>query len=408
MMKSLFYFSVMKTGIAPLIFFITAISLNQAVAQEQRVQYPAPLKNSYYSVNIGYIHYPFSSEQLEPGFTVNSVTVPHTAVRLILYGREINKYLSARITYMRPVNWVRYNGINGDNSHPPVIMNIAGLTLEGRLPLHKKWSLSAEAGLGLITRSGFSKNDIAVVKHAQFSTVLTAAALQYHINHKWDLQLSASWSPAHGRDKQPYTVFYGAGFNYTMRELPKETIEKKIKSGYHFPKHSVSAAFTSHAAGYGVNRAVSGKIPIFWGGDVRIRQGFSLNYQRNIFHARKVFALDIGAWTAYWQSNRNRENFFTLSLYPNLIFNAVRTKHADIFLEYSVAGPTFISRKNIDNYDTGKKFTFLDFMGAGVVGGKNRSWIAGLRIAHYSNGNIYPENPGLMIPLTLHAGIVLK
>ena len=46
-------------------------------------------------------------------------------------------------------------------------------------------------------------------------------------------------------------------------------------------------------------------------------------------------------------------------------------------------------------------------MGIGMVAGKKRKLMTGLRVAHYSNGNIYPDNAGLMIPLTLNLGYVL-
>ena len=376
-------------------------------AQDYRIQYPGALKNSYYGVNIGYINYPFSSKQLEAGNSVGLVTVPHTAVRLTLYGRQINKYLSARLTYMRPVSWVLYKNVNGDNMDHSVWMNVGGLTLAAQIPLHKKLSLAAEAGIGLITRKGFSINNVRVIKNATYSSVLMGGALQYHINKKWELQASMAWSPAHAKEKQPQTIYFAAGFNYYMRELSPDIVERNLKSGFHFPKQSISAGITSNVLGYGANNFVSGKLPIFWGGDVKIKHGISLSYQRNIFHSRKVFALDVGANMAHWKSKENKENFFTASVYPVLIFNAFRTRRADIFFEYSVAGPSYISKSLIDGNRTGKNFTFQDFMGIGMVAGKKRKLMTGLRVAHYSNGNIYPDNAGLMIPLTLNLGYVL-
>ena len=145
-------------------------------AQDNRIQYPGALKNAYYGVNIGYINYPFSSKQLEPGNTAGSVKVPPTAVRLILYGREINKYVSARITYMRPVSWVLYKNVNGDNKEHSVWMNVAGLTVTGRIPLQKKLSLSTEAGLGIITRKGFANNN-------QLSVVALGFIIAGHETH---------------------------------------------------------------------------------------------------------------------------------------------------------------------------------------------------------------------------------
>ena len=82
-------------------------------AQDKRAQYPSFLANSYFGVNIGYINYPFTNEHLEPGFEAESVKIPHVAVRINLLGYRINDYLSAEISYTRPVNWVEYHNING-------------------------------------------------------------------------------------------------------------------------------------------------------------------------------------------------------------------------------------------------------------------------------------------------------
>lgn len=378
-------------------------------AQDRRTQYPPGLKNAYFSVNIGYINYPFSAAQLEPGFSVQSVSVPHTAVRIVLYGCPINKYLSARITYMRPVNWVQYKDVNGDKQNHSVWMNIAGLTLHAQAPVSKKISVSAEAGLGVITRNGFEINNVPVVKNANYGTGLFGGAVQYHLNKKWDLQLSTAWSPENKKVRQPSTLFIGAGFNYHLSPLSQEKVERNANSGYNFPKEIITAGYTTNVLGYGVNNAVSkGPVPVFWGGDAQIKQGFSLSYQRNIFHARKVFAMDWAVHTGFWTSRNKKESFFTASLNPVFRFSFLRTKTADLFFEYSVAGPAFISKTKVDNVPLGRRFTFHDFMGIGMFAGKNKKLHTGIRIAHYSNGNIFPQNDGVMVPLTLNLGYVLR
>ncbi len=389
------------------VIFQTGISVT-AQPGEKRIQYPGSLKNAYFGINIGYINYAFSSAQLEPGFNVQSVKIPHIAPRFILYGRRFNRYLSAQISYMRPVDWVAYKNINGDQKSHTVWMNIAGLTISSQLPINKKFSLFAEAGPVLITRKGFEINGNPVVKNATYISLLTGAGLQFHVNKKWDLQIGASWSPAHAANKQPQTFFYSAGFNYHLEELSKEKVESNRQSGYYFAKHFIQAGYTTNAAGYGVNHLFSKIIPVFWGGAAHIKQGFSLNYQRNIFHARKVFSFDWGAGMGYWKSKKSKDGFLTLSVYPILRFTAFRSKKADLFFEYSVAGPTFISKKIIDNEDTGPHFTFQDFMGIGLFAGAKKNWNAGIRIVHFSNGNIFPHNAGVKIPLTFNLGYALK
>ncbi len=386
------------------------ISDFSAIAQpgEKRIQYSTGLKNAYFGVSLGYINYPFSFAQLEPGFTAESVSVPHIAPRLVLYGYEFNKYLAAQITYMRPVDWVGYKNINGDQQLRTVWMNVGGLTLLSQIPLHKKLSLFGEAGLGVITRKGIYINDVPAVKSAVYATGLFGAGFQYHLNHKWDLLLSATLSPENRKVKQPQTTFFSAGFNYHLRELSKEKVASVIKSGYHFPRHFINVAYTTNALGYGVNDFFSKTLPFFWGGDAHVRSGVSINYQRNIFHARKVFALDIGTTAGYWKSEDNKEDFYTFSIYPVLKFAAFRSKKTDIYFEYSVAGPTYISRTLIDDEKTGRHFTFHDQMGLNVFSGKSKNLQTGIRIGHFSNGNIFPDNNGVKVPLTLSVGYVLK
>lgn len=392
----------MKKIISTFLFIFFAIST--LIAQDKRSQYPFGLHNAQFGVSVGYINYPFSFDQVQPGFTVESVGIPHPAVRIILYGASLNKYFSARVTYMRPVNWVEYRNINNQRLTKTVWMNIAGLTLNGQFPISKKISVSAEAGLGVITRNGFDVDNKPVITNANYGTGLFGGGIQYHLNRKWDLQISSAWSPENKKLKQPATFFLGAGFNYFLRPLSAERISIVEKAAHHFPKQQLILGLTTNVLGYGVNTAVSkGPVPIFWGGDAKVKMGVSAYYQRNIFHSKKVFAFDWAAGFGIWRT-RGNETFVTISLNPVLRFTAMRKKFADFFLEYSVAGPTFISKVKLDDIELGRKFTFHDFMGIGMIAGPQRKIYAGIRIAHYSNGNIFPQNDGIMIPLTFNLG----
>jgi len=51
------------------------------------------------------------------------------------------------------------------------------------------------------------------------------------------------------------------------------------------------------------------------------------------------------------------------SIYPVLRFTPLCSKSQDIYFNYSLAGPTFISKTTIDTNEIGTPFTFQDFMG---------------------------------------------
>ena len=258
----------------------------------------------------------------------------------------------------------------------------------------------------MITRKGFKVNNVWAVKNAGYSTGFFETGLRYHINNKWDLLASTSYSPAHGKEKQPATYFYSAGFTYNMKTLPQKKLDENYKAGFVFPKNIIQIGISTNRLGYGVNNFVSGEspVPIFWGGEAELKNGIAFHYYRNIFHARKVFSFDWGISSSFWKSNKLGNNFFTLSIFPVLRFNVIHSKPADYYFYYSIAGPTYISKTIIDGQNTGHHFTFQDLLGIGTFMGKQRKINAEIRIGHYSNGNIFPNNDGVKLPLTFCAG----
>ena len=143
---------------------------------------------------------------------------------------------------------------------------------------------------------------------------------------------------------------------------------------------------------------------LFWGGEAEVMSGLSISYQRNLFHAVQVFSFDWGINVSIWKSNLDQEKFYTLSIFPVLRFTFFRSNPADFYLFYSVAGPTYISKTKMDLKHMGSHFTFQDNMGLGTYFGKQRNYNTEIRIGHYSNGNIYPENASVKIPLTINVG----
>ena len=397
-----------------LLFFVNSLILN---AQDERSQIPPLLRKSYFEVNLGYINYPFNADQLELGYDLIGVTVPHVAARIVLWGYDFNDYLAAQVTYMRPVAWVKYayKTQTGDPQEHlgSVWTNVGGFTLKGKLPLGDKFSLYGEGGLGIITRAGFEdESGGPVVKDANFATFLFGAGLKYHINKKWALQLISNYSPASEKWNQPQTTFLGTGFSYNFIPYTEKQILRTANEGMIHPKQWFQIGYTSNVLGYGVNNFVSNKyFPIFWGGMAHVKQGFSLNYQRNVFHSAKFFAIDWGVNASVWQttgmhgdSTYDKEQFFTFSIFPVFRLNFLQTDLFDAYFYYTVAAPTFISGKIIDGFDTGEQFTFMDNMGAGIFFGEDRKYNAELKIGHYSNGNIFPSNDAVKVPLSLNLG----
>lgn len=393
--------------IARIVLLISGLIFNaeKLNAQDKRTQFPGFLARTSFTLNIGYINYPFSQAQLEPGFVSTSIHIPHVAVNLAVLGYRFNKFTSAQLVYMRPVNWVQYKNVNGDHSFHSVFLNLLGATVKSNLDLNRRFSLYGEAGPALFTRLATQKDDSTILKGATYVTLLAGGGMEYMINDKWTLRAGMLWSPAKDKAKQPRTIFISGGITYSMHPLPESIVQRNLNSRYTFPNNLLQAAFTTNAAGYGVNRFFGeGAVPVFWTGDVRIRCGMSLQYQRNIFHGRKLFSFDWGSSIAFWKTERTKQDFFTASVFPVFRFTLVHAELIDFYFIYSAAGLAYISNVILDNKNTGKHFTFQDFMGIGLFAGKKKHLNAEIKIQHYSNGNIFTANPGLQIPLTFGAG----
>lgn len=373
-------------------------------AQDNRTQSPWFLTDLSVGVNIGYIHYPFSSSHLNRGYTAGSLEIPRTAVRITLLDRPIVKDLSVRVTYMRPVNWPYYYDINGDKKKHSVYMNFGGITFKSAIPVNKKISIHGEAGLGVVTRKGFQVDGANVLDDLVYATLLSGAGITYQRNKKWSFNASVTYAPGNKKNNHPSTLFYSGGFLYTMRKLSPEKAEAAAKAGYVFPKHLIQVGYATNGVGRGVNRFLAnGAVPVFWGG-AKWLDGLMLQYQRNIFHTRKVFSMDVGFSAGFWKSSEQKQGILTLAVFPAFRFTLLRTKPADFYFYYGVPGPCFISRTEVDGIKAGSHFTFQDLMGIGSFIGKGRRWNVETRIGHYSNGNIFPDNPGLGVPLTFCAG----
>ena len=146
--------------------------------EDTRTQYPALLVNSYFSVDVGSISYPFSQRQLEPGLQAASIRTPHPAARIALVGHEFNRYLSAQLTYMRPVRYVTYTDVDGDATAHHVWTHFGGMTARLGLPIAARLSVYGEAGLGITSRDGFNRSDGApVVRSAHYASWLAGAGV---------------------------------------------------------------------------------------------------------------------------------------------------------------------------------------------------------------------------------------
>ena len=372
---------------------------------DTRTQYPPFLANSFFSFNVGLIGYLFTGRQLEPGFEAGTIDKPRVAARVDLFGHYFSKYFSMQGTYLRPGRYVAYRNINGTDVSRQVSNAYAGVTLSFHAPLGSKVSFYGEGGGGVTSRSGFAIEGKQALKEAHYTSGLLGAGFEYHASQNLDWVLGATYLPGRRSFEQPSSRFYTLGVRYMMRPVPEARVVENRDSGYVFPKAVARLGFTTSGAGYGLNTLFSRKIPIFWGGDLETGSGVSFDYQRNYFHTKKIFAFDLGISAGAWKTNDHAQTFGTISGYPMFRWFFLRRATMDLYGNYSLAGPTFMTKTTIEDQHLGARFTFQDFMGVGGFFGADRKFNAEIGIKHFSNGNLFTTNASVKVPLTVLVGV---
>ncbi|WP_340074259.1 acyloxyacyl hydrolase [Leptobacterium sp. I13] len=398
----------------PITLFFLTVGFSQVNDEKLLAQFSPFLSKTYFNFNLGGIFYPFSNTHLAEGYSSDDIRLNPFSGRFLL-GYKFNEDLAIQFGVTRPAAWVKYKNINGRAIERSVWINIWSLSLKRYLNFNNRLSIYGEAGLGNLTRVGFSVGDDVVYPDAHYITPVFGAGIKYTLNKKWDFLLNSMYVPSSTKHNQPYIFQQTVGLLYNLKQIPKEQAKEYTgDSGYFFPKRFIQVGYGSSSIGFFANRFFSMDakignfdsfgIPIFWHGDSRAANTFMISYQQTAFHTKKTFSLDWGVSITGFQTIDTNTNVFALSVFPVLRFYVLRKSLLDMYLNYSVIGPAYISKKNIDGFETGPNLTYQDFMGIGAFVGKKRRLNIELKIMHYSNGNLFTENAGVAIPLMINIG----
>lgn len=401
----------MKKCIFWSILFFTLIQFGQE-DKKSKTKFTNFLAKSYYSINFGGIFYPFSNDNLKPGYATETFSRNWFSGRFLL-GYKITDNLSAQFGTMRPASWFKYDNVNNVGYENSVWINAWSLSLKNDFNINSKTSVYAEAGVANLTRIGFSIDDKVVYEDAHYASLIYSFGVQYWLSNKWRLTASGTFLPKSDKYNQPSISQANLGFEYHLQQVDDKTAEEYATNKYFFPNNILQVSYGNGGIGFGMNEFFSMNmqlgnfesfgIPVFWLGDVKAQHALSITYQRLIYRSEKIFSLDWGASATYFQS-RGGENVFAFSIFPVLRFYLLRRNSFDFYTNYSIIGPTYITQSSIDNFDTGTNVTYQDTMGFGVFFGKDRKYNFEMRIMHYSNGNIFVNNSGVAVPIQFTFG----
>ncbi|WGK64923.1 acyloxyacyl hydrolase [Croceiramulus getboli] len=368
---------------------------------------PFGVKKLYLQASFGLVRYHFTNELLRGDVAAGSITNTTAFSGRFLLGYHLSPHWDIQFGVLRPAAWVSYEDFNIPLIDRTVWINVWSLSSKYNFKWSERISAFAEAGLSNVAREGFDFEGSSVAPDAQYLYPLFGAGVMYRLNDKFGLSLSTVYIPPNQKENQPTINQLTAGLMFSVGEISEAELEAKASSPYFFPRNTLQLGYTTNSFGFDINRQFSGglptSLPIFWLGDVRVAQGWMINYQRTLFRSRKHFSLSWGASVAQYKSTQG-DAFYALSAFPVVRWWFWRPAFMDLYFNYSVIGPAFISQSRIDAIDTGTQATFQDFMGIGAWLGDQRQWNIDLRITHYSNGNLFTENAGVAVPLMISLG----
>jgi len=396
------------------LFLLVLISFNffSQEKEKQKTKFTKFLSKSYYSLNFGGIFYPFSNDNLIDGYATESFSRNWFSGRLLL-GHKLIDNFSIQFGTMRPASWFKYDNVNNIGYEKSVWINAWSLSLKKDFNFNKKTSFYAEIGVANLTRFGFSINDKIIYDDAHYASLIYGLGLQYWLSDKWRLSANGTFLPSSAKHNQPSISQVSAGFEYHLQQVDDKIAKEYAENEYFFPNNIFQISYGTGEIGFGFNQFFgmslpvgnfeSFGIPVFWVGEVKAQHAVSVTYQRLIYRSEKIFSLDWGLSATYFQS-RGKTDVFAFSIFPVLRFYLLRNKSFDLYSNYSIIGPAYISKADIDGIKSGPNTTFQDTMGFGLFFGKERKYNFELRIMHYSNGNIFARNAGVAIPIQFTFG----
>ena len=385
--------------------FLLLARCHAVFAAADRTQLPAFFQNSYIGFSAGYADFGFTDANLESH--LHSTSIQKERISLKVYGGHyFNPYLAVQLSLMRPIYWVKYQGVYSPDSSNSVWMNILSLTLRPTWPINDTFMLYGELGTSYISRTGFNGPDSSPgVKSAGILTPLTGAGVVYRFTPHWHLDASANVAWPNQSANQPSILHAALGLYYLFSPSLTAPTQATASPDY-FPLQVLEFGFFERRwFNLDPTKILSNAyVPLFFQGSIKAQSGYYLMYERNVYHTKRWISLDWGVSAGGFLSTINKEKFYTFAVFPALRFWPLHSAFLQCYFTVSLAGPSYLSHNVIDRTPTGGHFTFQDYLGVGAIVGKSKRLNVNLKLLHYSNGNLLPHNPGIATPLILNLG----
>ncbi len=376
--------------------------LAPACADENRTHLPKIIRNAYIGLELGYMGVNNPNILLAPGFTVRQIKSNAASYHVNLgyyYARYLDFELNGYWMYPK----IRLLNIGNTTQFDGVPVTALGAFLKPKWPVSQRFTLFGLLGGGFVSHGGVWFRTSQIIKTQVTPTAFVGGGLTIAMSRAWGIDFSGTYGFGRSSERLPSFINFGMGAHFNFGKLDPSIV---APDNYYFPLNRIAAGYSNYNLMHVyVNRYFTAPyVPIFWRAPIKAKNGFIFSYERNFFHTQKYISLDWGLSGASWTSQVFSNQFYTAAAFLDFDFWFLRTKYCDVYFTYSIAGPAFISRTRLENREMGGNFIFQDALGLGALIGKTKHLNVTVKIGHYSNGSLLPDNPGIDIPLVLSLG----
>ncbi len=142
--------------------------------------------------------------------------------------------------------------------------------------------------------------------------------------------------------------------------------------------------------------------PIFWTASDKANGGMQLTYLQMLYHTKQHFSAYWGASASGWNGGGDNNNIATL--FVSMRFWLHQWHYLSPYFMASYAGPSLMSVQHFNGHNLGSHFIWQDYLGIGMMLGPKQNIDLNVRLLHYSNGDVFPTNPGFDVPIVVTVG----
>ena len=149
--------------------------------------------------------------------------------------------------------------------------------------------------------------------------------------------------------------------------------------------------------------------PLMWNANLKVSRSVTAGFEHRIYAYKQWMEIYSGVSGNYMEAMGavEKDQIGALSTYLMMRLYLFQTDAVKLYALYSPAGPTVLTEKKFATTEFSNQFVFQNQIGFGLSIGKDAETELFVKLYHYSNGDLFPVNGGIDVPILFGFSFVL-